>query len=588
MDTIKKLGCIFNRNEKFELLGLLIALIIGAFVEILGISLVVPFTSVVTNPQVIQQNKYLLWVYNFFMMDSYQSFLFLMCGAMLLVFVVKNIYLAAMYYAQYRFVYHHQAMFSEKMLRSYVEKPYMFHLQNNSSELTRNVIQEVTNLFSGLLIPVLGLASEAFVLLFITLLLLLVEPIVTLFAMIIIGGFTIAFTKIFQTRVRRSGEESQYYSGQMIKWVGQSLGGIKEIKVSQKENYFIDCFSVSATHYAKIQEFAQMLAQLPRYLVEVVVIFSLVSTVSLLLIKNTESSRVVSILALYVMAAFRLMPSAVRMNSYINRIIFHKPAIDVIYADSVLDRWNINDDFSTSSSIEVSQTFQLNHQLLVKDLSFSYGADEKMVLRQVNIQVDKGNAVALIGASGSGKTTLVDIILGVLEPDAGTVLVDGEDIRSNLSGWRQNVGYIPQVIYLVDDTIKKNIAFGVPEEEIDEQLVWQAVKLAQLFEFVKDKELGLDTYVGERGIQLSGGQRQRIGIARALYHNPEVLILDEATSALDNETEFEVMKAIQFLKGLKTIIIIAHRLSTIGYCDCVYELSSGAITPIVFRREEEH
>lgn len=579
MENIKKILKIFNKREKRNLLVLFSLMIIAAVVETLGIGLVVPFVGIVTNPEMIQEQAILSFLYDSLGFQSTNSFLIFSTLSLIFVFIFKNVFLLGFYYLQYRFISNQRVKNSRRLLKVYLTKPYEFHIQKNSAELLRNVNNEVNKVFSNMMLPSFQFAIEVLVIIFILILLIIMEPMITLFSSVLLGTSVVVFFKVFKKKISSLGKLQQATSRQMIKWINQGLGASKEVKVSGREGFFIQSFSKQSEKFAVTVRFYRMLNQIPRMVNETIIVSSILGMVLIIILRGGDMSTLLATMALFAMAAFRLMPSINRMVSAISTIKYNAPALDVIYDDLIAEIENEerrNQEKQEESNYTSSERI-FQHAIELENVSYRYPNQSDYTVSDVSLKIPIGKSVAIVGASGAGKTTIVDIILGLLEPEKGRVLVDGIDLKDQLPLWKKKIGYIPQDIYLSDDSIRKNIAFGINDKRIEDESVWRALVAAQLKDYVEKLPEGLDTFVGERGIRLSGGQRQRIGIARALYHNPEILILDEATSALDNETEKGIMSAIDGLKGEKTLIIIAHRLSTIENCDIVFEIVEGEL-----------
>ena len=578
-ETIKKLLILFNKREKKKFLLLFFMMIIAALFETLGIGLIVPFVGIVTNPVIIHENAILSSVYDVFHFQSTTAFLIFAVVSLLLVFVLKNVYLLLFNYAQFRVVLNQQVKLSRNLFREYLTKPYTFHLQRNTADLLRNVNGEVPKVFQGIIMSGFQLFTEILVILCILILLLVTAPLATVTAAVLLGGSVILFFTFLRKKISNLGEEQQRVSGTMIKWVNQGLGASKEVKVSGKEGFFIKSYTNQSQIKANNSRYMKMLEITPRVFIETLLVSIVLITMLIIVFQGTSTARIVSTMALFAMAAFRLMPSITRVVSLITTIRYSQPALDVVYGDLFADK-------ETSANIKNSpvvvnkggHTYKGSIQL--KDVSFRYPEQKNYSIKDVSLTIPIGQSVAFIGESGAGKTTLIDIVLGLFNPQQGKVMIDDRELHSQKSLWQQKIGYIPQFIFLSDDTIRGNVAFGIDSDQIDDREVWRSLEQAQLKKFVEMLPDRLDTSVGERGVRLSGGQRQRIGIARALYHNPEVLFMDEATSALDNDTEKEIMRAIDGLKGDKTLIIIAHRLSTIENCDIVFKISDGKLVDI--------
>lgn len=485
------------------------------------------------------------------------------------VYILKNAYLAYVAWAQAHFVFGLHASLSQKLFAHYLRQPYVFHLRHNSAQLIRNIVVEC-NLFANAMQASVMLATELFVLAGVSALLLYYEPLVTLMVM---GGLGSAAT-LFYIFIRKSlvdwGKQRQQHDGRRIKIIQEGLGSVKEIRLLGREDDFLNQFKSSSSKYARMVERQHFLQHAPRLWLEVLAVTGLVMVVAL----NTEARSLAESLptiALFGAAAFRLMPSVNRCLTSIQTARFAGPAIDTIQTALA----NGDDKIDCVHSTQLFPRF--SGQIELVGLGFKYQASERSLFKDINLIIPKGSTIGLIGGSGAGKSTLVDIILGLLTPSSGSVLVDGVNIQNGLREWQNQIGYVPQTIYLTDDTLRRNVAFGLGDGDIDDAAVWSALKAAQLLELVHQLPEGLETELGERGVRLSGGQRQRIGVARALYHNPSVLVLDEATSALDVDTETDVMDAVYGLQGEKTILIITHRVSTIKNCDRLFRLSAGRI-----------
>jgi ABC-type multidrug transport system fused ATPase/permease subunit len=581
-DTIKKLWVLFNKKDKKKFFVLFLMLIIAAIFETAGIGLIVPFVGIVTNPTMIQEQAILSFVYNLLNFQSTNAFMLFAVGVLLTVFIVKNAYLLFFYNIQYRVIFNQKVKLSRAMFKGYLTKPYTFHLERNSAELLRNVNGEVAKVFDGILLASIQLLTEVLVMISILTLLIVTAPLATLTSGLLLGGSVLVFFKIFRKKITYLGIENQKAGREVIKWVNQGLGASKEIKVSGKERYFVDSYEKQSKIMANNAINKNMLDQVPRLFIETLLVSVVLITMVILVFQGTDTAKLVATMSLFAMAAFRLMPSITRIVAMLTSIRFSQPALTVVYNDLIKENSDKNPmhDVSTHELIPVKinsgeRTF--HHSINLEDVYFRYPNQDGYSINNVSLTIPIGYSVAFVGTSGAGKTTIVDIILGLLEPEKGKVLVDGNELNELLPIWQNKIGYIPQSIYLSDDTIRKNVAFGINDKEIDESAVQRAIEDAQLKEFIDTLPEGLDTIVGERGVRLSGGQRQRIGIARALYNNPEIIFLDEATSALDNDTEKEIMKAIDGLKGEKTLIIIAHRLSTIENCDIVFEVDQGRL-----------
>ncbi|TQS74315.1 ABC transporter ATP-binding protein [Ornithinibacillus gellani] len=565
----------FNKKEKKRLLLLLFMMVFAALFETLGIGLIVPFIGIVTNPEMILENRGLHVVYQFLHFQSTTAFTVFAVVCLLLVFLLKNLYLMLFNYVQLRIILNQQVKLSRELFKAYLIKPYTFHLQRNSAELLRNVNQEVPNVFQGIIMSSFQLFTELLVIACIMILLLIVSPVATLTASVLLGGSVVVFFTILRKKISALGKEQQRVSGAMIQWVNQGLGASKEVKVSGKERFFIQAYTSQNQVRANNSRYMKMLELVPRLFIETLLVSIVLITMLIIVFQGTSTSELISTMALFAMAAFRLMPSITRVVALITTIRYSQPSLAVVYAD--LFHHDREEPINKQPTIINSRDKAYRDAIRLQHVHFRYPGQMAYAVNDISLTIPIGQSVAFIGESGAGKTTLVDTILGLFQPEKGAITIDGIDLQEQLPKWRQKIGYIPQSIFLSDDTIRGNVAFGINRDEIDDQEVWRALEQAQLKTFIKELPDQLDTEVGEQGVRLSGGQRQRIGIARALYHNPEILFMDEATSALDHETEKEIMQAIDSLKGEKTFIIIAHRLTTIENCDLVFTIHNGRL-----------
>ena len=572
MESIKKIAFVFDNKQKLSFALVFIAIVINAFLETLGVTILIPFINAILSPEDLFENRIIITLSSILNIQNSKQLVVFLTVVVILVYVLKDIYLLWVNNIQYRYIYNNQKKLSYRMLKSYLEEPYLFHTKHNSAELRNNVLMDVDTFFVTLL-NVLQLLTEVLVSLSLIVVMFIVDKTMSFGLVLLIGSILLFFARIYKNRVKMFGEGRRRCSIEMSKWLDQSLGGIKEIKILNREGFFLDSYEKANIEYVRNRRKYTFYSTAPKPVLESACIISLLGIVIIKILRGVAVEYFLMTLTVFVGAAFKILPSVSKIASYASTIIYNKSSIDAIYNDlkEIDDRNKEESNIETNTCME----FSFNECIYIKDLCFKYPDAEEMVLKSVNLMIPKNKSVALVGASGSGKTTLADILLGVLTPSNGKVLVDGMDISRNMCLWQKKLGYIPQNIYLMDDTIRNNIAFGEPEDEIDDSKIWDALEGAQLKSFVENLENGLDTVIGERGARISGGQRQRIGIARALYRNSEVLVLDEATSALDNDTERAVMGAIDALNGTKTMIVIAHRLSTIENCDTVFEIKNG-------------
>lgn len=600
---LKKLGYIFSKKDKVTIAFLLVAVIIGSFFELMGVTIFMPFIEIIMDPDVIMENVALHWAYELGGFQSTTGFLTAISAAIIFIYIFKNLFMVWEKNAIYKFSYRTQRSISTRLLKAYMNEPYTFHLNKNIAVLQRSM-QEDTDLFTKGIIHAMEMLAEVVVCIAIGLYLFKVSMSITA---VVVGLLVVCvgmFTVISKRYSRKLGQQSQKYKGTLYQWMNQSLGGIKEIKVLNREDYFIQSYDSYFQKYVHGLRMNRLIGVIPKHVVEAVSMTGLLIAIIIkMYFGQKELIEFVPQLSVFAVAAFRLLPSVGKINEHMSATLYSAPSLDLIYhdlkevEDMMVDRavgHGNAETVATESGVisvndkknenPVDKSWKLKERIKVQQLSYHYPDSEVNVIEKANFVIPKGKTIAFIGSSGAGKTTMVDILLGLLKPQYGKIFADDMDIDKNMSTWQKEIGYIPQVIYLSDDTIRNNIAFGVPADQIDEEAVMEALKKAQLYEFVENLPEGLETYVGDRGVRLSGGQRQRIGIARALYHDPEILVLDEATSALDNETEAAVMESIENLHGTKTMIIIAHRLSTIRNVDTIYEVTGGQV---VERSKEE-
>ena len=550
-------------------------MVIGSVLELLAVAVFNPFIEVLMQTSSIEDDSFLKLFFTHIHLNGIEQYLVVLSALIAVIYLVKNIYLSFLQNVILSFSYTTRMNLATRLLTTYMNEPYTFHLSKNIAEMQR-CLQSDTSQFMSLINSCLQLTVEMVTCLALAAYLFhtshSITVVIGVLLLLCIGLFFMISKKVSS----RLGRQNENYNAKLFQWINQSLGGIKELKILQREEYFIDSYK---TNYKKLiwgARVNELIAALPKYIVETVAMVGLVFAIIIkLLFGHGALETFIPQIAVFAVAAFRLLPSVGRVNAYINSIMYNKASLDMIYDDlKEID----SEPVQEIEWQEKKEKWIFTKGVTVEHVSYHYPDSDVEVLHDISLEIPKGKTVALIGPSGAGKTTLADIILGLLPPVSGVVRMDQHNVYENLRSWREKLGYIPQSIYLSDDTIRNNVAFGIYEAQIDDNAIWKALEKAQLKEFVQGLENGLDTYVGDRGVRLSGGQRQRIGIARALYHDPEILVLDEATSALDSSTEQAVMESIESLQGLKTMIIIAHRLTTIKNADLVYEVSGGNVT----------
>ena len=568
---IQKIRMIFNRTQKIKFIALFCMLFVGSVLELMGVSLILPFVQLVMDTDG-TDNALFQWFGRLVGAESQRELLIWLGLLLIAVYLIKNTYLLFAKYVQLRFVFNNRLELSGRLMRNYMKKPYPFHLEKNSSEILRSVTSDVNNLYE-LVMDVIDLVSNLLIIAMLAVYLLYTDVVITLVVAALLGLCSYFYFAIMRKRTVDYGKQNQIYNGKMIQAVNQALGGIKEIKVLARENYFVRAYEENGKYYASSLKKSQFYRNAPKYLIETVCVCGVLATILIKLQMGADVQELVPQLSVFAMAASRLLPSVNQVNNLLNGILFLKPSIDRIYEDlqEAGAKKNERPPERDYRRLPAADAVRFEH------VTFRYPGTEKEILSDLSVELPLKKSIGFVGSSGAGKTTFMDLLLGLLTPDQGRICYGDSDIRDYPDAWGHKLGYIPQSIYLADDTIRRNVAFGIPDSEISEAKVRRALEEAQLLEFVDGLDDGLDTMVGESGVRLSGGQRQRIGIARALYQQPEILVLDEATSALDTETEQAVMEAVERFRGRCTLLMIAHRTSTLENCDQIYRLEDGKL-----------
>ena len=577
MKAIYKLFTIFTPRQLRSCVFIVFAMIIGAFLEAIGIGAILPLLSVMGQPDFLEMHPAIARWAVLAGVTDHTGFIILCAIGLIVLYLIKNAYIAWENKLQIDFSMKNQIYYSEQLMVNYLRKPYLFHLNHNTATLLRNVNSAGNAIFIGMLVPAFSLLTEVATAFAIWLMLVFVDAFTAIIVAGLLAGMLYGIIKMFRRRISRLGKIQNDCSAQYIKWVNQGLGSIKETKVLCRESFFFNEFKKTYWQYGQANRHFVFMNQLPRLMIETVVVSGLLFLIVVKLMLGALPMKIVPLLGVLALAAFRLMPSANRIVNLSNQIRYQVPFFLELYDEFMeIKQRQLQGKQDFDSNPKAKILFQ--NEVSVEHLNFRYAEDGPPVFKDLCFSIPKGQFVGIIGSSGAGKTTFVDTLLGLLKPSQGAILVDGIDIHSDISAWRAGLAYVPQTIYLMDGTIRENIAFGIASERIDDVQVVKALQMAELYDFVMSLSNGLDTQVGERGVRLSGGQRQRIGIARALYCRPDVLILDEATSALDNETEKSITDTILKLKGQITIIAIAHRVSTLVDCDFKIRFENGTAT----------
>lgn len=555
-----------------QLVFLTVTLVVRAFFELLGVASIAPFMAVVTDPSAIAANPWLDWVYHQFSFKSNATFLVSMGIAVILLLIICNSISAITQYALLRFSWNTNHRLSVRLLTGYLSQPYSFFTKTNTSTLSNSILIEVSQVINGVLTPALNIVSRSLVTVALITLLFLTDLSLALIITVVLGGLYSGFYLMVRERQKQSGLRRVEANKSRFKITGESFGGIKDVKVLAREGAFVARFVPASLRFSKASAFNAVISQIPRYVFETIAFGGIISITLYYLRSGKPISQVLPTISLYTLAGYRLMPELQQLFSGLAAIRFSSASLDSLCDD--LQRFPIG--IRTASTETGRLTFECGIEL--SKVTFCYPDTPSPAINNVSLSIKRNQTIGLVGASGSGKTTLADVLLGLYTPERGEILIDGIPLTEELlPSWRKSIGYVPQQIFLCDDTIANNIAFGVPKSKIDQGRVVTATQMAHLHEFISTLPDGYETIVGERGVRLSGGQRQRIGIARALYQDPEILIMDEATSALDGATEGVVMEAIQELSGQKTIVLIAHRLSTVQHCDTIFMLDDGQL-----------
>jgi ABC-type multidrug transport system fused ATPase/permease subunit len=567
----RKLAYVFTRRERRNAAILLVLMVVGALLDVAGVGAIPAFVSMLSQPERILRIATVRRVFEALGATDAERRVFWAATGLVVIFVVKNAYLTVFSYLQARYIYNRQVSLSGRLFRSYLHSPYTFHLGRNTASILHNTTFGAFSVVGDLMLPSLRLLMETLVLAAVLVLLVSMEPLLSAAMVLLIGGTVALFMLVVRKRLALYGHDEHEHRSQMMLAVNQGLGGIKDVKVLGRERHFLREFEIHATGYSRAGRYRYIVHELPRLFLETVAVLTMAVVTGVFLYEGRSIQSIVPALTLLAVAALRLIPSANRIVLALIGLRFGHATLDAIYAD--LKLLDISELDETTG--RAGERLPFDDAIEFDEVTYRYPGASVDALSGVSARISKGTSVGIIGPSGAGKTTAIDILLGLLRPQHGFVRVDGADIGENLAAWRRLIGYIPQHIFLLDDTVRRNIAFGIPDEEIDDERVWAAIDAAQLHDLITGSPEGLRMIVGERGVRLSGGERQRLGIARALYHNPPVLVMDEATSALDNETERDVVRALECLRGSRTLVIIAHRLSTVAACDQLLYIKDG-------------
>ncbi len=579
MRVFKMLSYIFTRKQRWQFVGIFLLQLFATVLDFFGIALIMPFVNVLVAPASVEGAWWVELAKSVTGASTVEDILLFLTLLMIAVYIIKNSFLLFLTGVQTRFSYKNHIRMGSKMITCYMRKPYTYHLQRNTAEIVRNINQDVNSAF-GVISGLFSLLSDILIITFLVTYLFAVDPWMTIAVTLALAFCSAVYFLIVRKKVRTFGQEDREIAAQMIKAIFQSMGGIKEVKIMGREQYFADVYTKAGQEMIHRKRRYAIISAIPSRLIETLCMGGILGVIAVKIVLGEPLAELVPGLSAFAVAAIRLLPRANAINSHINGITYALPALESLYEELIAseqEEKERQEEIARKKAEKKVVAVGKENDIFVKNMTFTYPEKDAPVLKGINLNIPHGSSVGIVGVTGAGKTTLVDIILGVLKPQEGSICYGTLDIHEDYAEWQKHIGYIPQTIYLTDETIRKNVALGIPEDEIDDEAVWRALENAQIADFVRSLEEGIETVVGERGVRISGGQRQRIGIARALYHDPEILFFDEATSSLDNETEAAVMESIKGLSGNKTMIIVAHRLTTIEHCDKVFRVEKNGV-----------
>jgi ABC-type multidrug transport system fused ATPase/permease subunit len=551
-------------------------MILGAFFEAVSIGVVIPFIAVLKEPDLLFKARHTGPLLSHLNISEPRELFFFLGPALIILFAIKTAYLIQLYRWLFRYAMKKHVNLAHQLLAGYLSAPYTLHLQRNSAEVIRVTTRSVEDFTSGFMVNLLIVLGELLVLVALTSLLMIVEPLATLGAVVVLAVPTALVYRITQHRLGASGRIAEESFASMLQWAEQAISSAKEIKITGRRSFFIDQHGYHVQRFTDSVRSLTFLSAIPRFVIDTLAVSAIVAIVAILLSRGQDLQSILLLLGMFTLAAVRLIPSTSRMSSSLAQLRYRYASTEVVYQELLALQQRPSEPLPGSAE-EQAFPIPFRQALVIEHLSYWYPEARQPAIDDVSIEIPKGHWVAFIGPTGTGKSTLADLILGLLVPTSGTILVDGRNLHDNLAGWQRNIGYVPQTVYLIDDSVRRNVAFGMPEEEIDDERVWQALRAAQVDHVVHSLPGELNAMVGEHGDRLSGGERQRLGIARALYRDPEVLVIDEGTANLDPGTEAAIVEAIGGLRGRKTIIVITHRAAFVRDSDCIYMLAQGRL-----------
>ncbi len=578
---LQKVSYLFDRKQKRQIAGLALLILIGGLLETVGVSMLLPVVQAIMDPEQLMENELVGKVTKALHIETSRQLIILMLGALIALYVVKNAYLLFQTYVQNTFVTRNRNRMISRVMREFLNRPYEEYLGADIPTVFRLTDSDIPNAFQ-LILVMIQMVTEIVVAGFLCIVLVVVSPVMSLFIFCIFLGMTLMITKVLKPRLNAIGHKNQQIQSRIAKWRIQSIYGLKDVKVLHREEFFVRNYYESGAIGADVARNYAVFNNLPRLLIETIFMASMLLFIMLYMLRGGNITVLIPQLSAFAVAGIRVMPGTNRINTYLSEIAYSQPCLDYLYENLTANmKMDVNGSVTglargAGAQAQESRT-HLQDKIVLDHITYAYPNTEKNIFTDAHMEVKKGQSVGIMGPSGAGKSTVVDILLGLLRVQEGTITCDGANIFDNYADWLSKIGYIPQSIYLIDESIRDNIAFGIDGDKIDDRRIWEVLEEAQLKEFVEELPEGLDTTIGDRGVRISGGQRQRLGIARALYHNPEILVFDEATSALDNDTEKAVMDAINNFHGRKTMVIIAHRLNTIAKCDVIYKVDGEKI-----------
>ena len=575
LDIIRKLSCILNKKQQKRIMGLGILILIGGLLEMLGVGIMLPLVNAILDTEGMAQNKYVQWICSITHIEDMNAFVILLLIVVVLVFIIKNAYLLFLAYVQARFVNNNQHRAGSYMLEEYLNRPYEFYLDADIPTIFRILDGDIPKVFQ-LLFSLIRMVTELVVAACLFIIVLVIDVKMTLIIMAMLIVMTLVIVKILKPVLNRIGKENQEIQSKAGRWRTKAVYGIKDVKVLGREHFFASFYEKHTRRGTDLTIKYSVLNNTPRIIIETTCISGVLIYLAICIAVGENVAELLSPITAIAVAAIRLMPSMNRINTYLTDIAFYEPSLDYVYEHVDFSKYKEIGKY-VSNPPENPEPVVINTDIILKDITYAYPNTEKKILDHADMVIPYGKSIGVVGPSGAGKSTVIDIFLGLLRVQEGSIVCGGRNVLDNYPSWLSNIGYIPQSIYLSDDTIRDNIAFGVARDEIDDDRIWEVLEEAQMKKFVEALPDGLDTSTGDRGVRISGGERQRLGIARALYNNPDILVFDEATSALDNTTEAAVMEAINSFHGRKTLVIIAHRLNTIEKCDIIYRVENGKI-----------